>query len=208
VDKASPTVYVVDDDDSVRSTLIQMIRVSGYPVKAFSSANEFLIAPPPKRPTCLLLDVCMPGMDGLKLQEILRSSEDRDIPVIFLTGQGNVPDSVKAMKAGAVDFLLKPVLLSELQSSLRTAIEKDTRNITQKTASGRIKKLLGSLTPREYETFVLVAAGMPNKRVADRMAIAEKTVKVHRSRVMAKMKVRTFADLVRLAQDAGIKSPG
>ncbi|MFH0919951.1 MAG: response regulator [Fibrobacterota bacterium] len=204
MNKACPTVYLVDDDASIRNILSQLIQVSGYSVKAFASANEFLSAPPPKRPTCLVLDVCMPDLDGLKLQEILHSSEDRDIPIIFITGQGDIPISVKAMKAGAVDFLSKPVLLLELKSSLRAAIEKDTRNLLQNIKDSRIKKLLGSLTPREYDTFILVVTGMPNKQVANRLNIAEKTVKVHRSRVMAKMKVQTFADLVRLAQDAGI----
>jgi FixJ family two-component response regulator len=207
VSSARPAVYIVDDDESVRKGLSRLMRASGYAAQAFPSARAFLSAPRPVRPACLVLDICMPGMDGLELQETLQALEDRNIPVIFITGQGDIPMSVKAMKGGAVDFLPKPFTDRALLRAIRTAIDKDRSSLAAAARAAQVKELLRALTPREYEVFALVVTGMLNKQVAASLGISEKTVKVHRSRVMAKTKVRSFADLVRLAQEAGSKAP-
>lgn len=201
------TVYIVDDDASVRKSLDRLVRSAGYSAKAYSCAREFLDSPAANRPACLLLDICMPGMDGLVLQETMNSLENRAMPIIFITGHGDIPISVRAMKAGAVDFLLKPFNDTELLKAIKAAIKKDVIRLAKKTRGAEIKELLGTLTPREYEIFAFVVTGMLNKQIASTLDISEKTVKVHRSRVMAKMKAQSFADLVRLAQEAGIKSP-
>jgi FixJ family two-component response regulator len=202
-----PIVHIVDDDPSVRKSLCRLVRAHGYDARAFASADDFLKSAAPGGPSCLLLDVRMPGMDGMRLQEILNTMEDRNVPVIFITGHADVPTTVRAMKAGAVDFLQKPFNDTDLLKAVRSALEKDAGNIVKKTRAGEIKSLLRTLTPREHEIFALVATGMLNKQVAGRLGICEKTVKVHRGRVMAKMKAESFADLVRLAQEAGVKSP-
>jgi FixJ family two-component response regulator len=204
---AQSTIYIVDDDAAVRKSLCRLIGSAGYNPKAFPSAREFLDGPAVNRPACLVLDICMPGMDGLGLQETMNSLDNRAMPIIFITGHGDIPMSVQAMKAGAVDFLLKPFNDTELLKAIRTAIKKDAIQCAQKTRGAEIKELLGTLTPREYEIFAFVVTGMLNKQIASTLDISEKTVKVHRGRVMAKIKAQSFADLVRIAQEAGIKSP-
>jgi len=200
-------VYIVDDDPSVRKSLLRLVRAHGYAGRAFSSADEFLESDASGGPSCIVLDVRMPGMDGMKLQEVLNTMENRNVPVIFISGHADVPLSVKAMKAGAVDFLPKPFSDKELMGAIQAAIEKDKGNLAKETRAGEVKALIRTMTPREYEVFALVVTGMLNKQVASRLNITEKTVKVHRGRVMAKMKAETFADLVRLAQEAGVKAP-
>ena len=202
-----PVVHIVDDNPSVRKSLCRLVRAHSYDAKAYASADEFLKSPVPGGPSCLVLDVRMPGMDGMKLQEVLSTMEERKAPIIFITGHADVPMGVKAMKAGAVDFLQKPFDEKDLLKAVRSALEKDAGNIVKKTRAEEIKSLLRTLTPREHETFALVATGMPYKQIAVRLDISIKTVKVHRGRVMGKMKVESFADLVRLAQEAGVKSP-
>lgn len=203
---ARSTVYIVDDDASVRKSLGRLVRSAGYNDSVFSSAGEFLQGPLPTGPSCLVLDICMPGMDGLVLQETMNSPENRAMPIVFITGHGDVPQSVKAMKAGAIDFLSKPFNDTDLLDAIERALQKD-RQIKDKCAlKSGIEEKLDTLTPREKEVLRWVVTGMLNKQVAGKLGIAEKTVKVHRSRVMAKMKVRSFADLVRIAQEAGIKS--
>jgi RNA polymerase sigma factor (sigma-70 family) len=207
MDNAKPTIFIVDDDAVFRKSLCRSIRSLGYAEKAFSSADEFLKVGHPERPACLLLDYNMPGMNGLELQKTLHSSQDWDIPIIFITGEDDVPLSVKAMKGGAADFLPKPFKPEELLNAVRAAIEKNKENLVKKSRTAQIKQLLDDLTPREHEVLTLVVTGMLNKQVADRLNISEKTVKIHRARVMTKMKVQSLADLVRLAQEAGIHSP-
>ena len=149
----------------------------------------------------------MPGIDGLELQEKINSVEARSIPVIFITGHGNVPMGVKAMKAGAVDFLTKPFNDHELLNAIRTAIQKDEKARKKRARTSDIKERLDTCTPREREVMRWVVTGMLNKQVAGKLGITEKTIKVHRGRVMQKMKVQSFAELVRIVQESGIKSP-
>ena len=202
-----PEVYVVDDDDSVRKSLSRLIRSAGYRVKTFASALEFLASPDPEVPACLVLDVKMPGINGLELQETVNSLENHVIPIIFITGHGDIPMSVKAIKAGAMDFLTKPFNDDKLLSAISAALKKDVKNREELARAKTIKEKLGTLTPREFEVFKLVVTGMLNKQIAAKLGIVEKTVKVHRGRVMQKMQAASLAELVRFAHEAGIKSP-
>ncbi|MDD5675592.1 MAG: response regulator transcription factor [Chitinivibrionales bacterium] len=198
-----PVIYIVDDDASVRKGLGRLIRSAGYSVKTFSSAGEFLASSDPDGPACLVLDVSMPGINGLELQETVNSLESHQIPIIFITGHGDIPMSVKAMKAGAVDFLTKPFNDNELFKAIVAALKKDIKNRETLARASTIKQNIDTLTPREHEVFALVVTGMLNKQIAGRLGIAEKTVKVHRGRVMQKMQAGSVAELVRLAQDFG-----
>lgn len=204
---AQSTVYIVDDDASVRKSLRRLVGSAGYNAIPFSSAKEFLESPLPSGPSCLVLDICMPDMDGLQLQETINALDDRCIPIVFITGHGDVPMSVKALKGGAVDFLLKPFNDGDLFRAIQTALQKDRQIRGVRARKSDIRQLLDTLTPREREVMRLVVTGMLNKQVAGRLGVAEKTVKVHRGRVMKKMKVQSFAELVRIAQESGIKSP-
>jgi FixJ family two-component response regulator len=199
-------VFIVDDDPSVRSLLSKLIQSVGLRVEAFASSGEFLSQPPPSGPACLVLDVRMPGLSGLDLQERL-AQLGLDIPIIFITGFGNVPQSVRAMKAGAVDFLQKPFENQALLDAVNRALERDRSARLHYGEIHEIEARLATLTPREYEVFVRVAAGLANKQVADELGLSEKTVKIHRSHVMQKMEARTFADLVRMAERTNRKAP-
>jgi FixJ family two-component response regulator len=204
--KESPVVFIVDDDPAIRSLISKLIQSVGLRAQAFASSQEFLSQPPPSDPACLVLDVRMPGLSGLDLQERL-AQLGLDIPIIFITGFGNVPQSVRAMKAGAVDFLQKPFENQTLLDAVDRALERDR---TARLAHGEINEIearLATLTPREYEVFILVATGLANKQVADELGLSEKTVKIHRGHVMHKMEARTFADLVRMAEKAKRKAP-
>jgi FixJ family two-component response regulator len=204
--KESPVVFIVDDDPAIRSLISKLIQSVGLRAQAFASSQEFLSQPPPSDPACLVLDVRMPGLSGLDLQERL-AQLGLDIPIIFITGFGNVPQSVRAMKAGAVDFLQKPFENQTLLDAVDRALERDR---TARLAHGEINEIearLATLTPREYEVFILVATGLANKQVADELGLSEKTVKIHRGHVMQKMEARTFADLVRMAEKAKRKAP-
>jgi FixJ family two-component response regulator len=176
-------VFVVDDDPSIRSLLSKLIRSIGLRVEAFASSGEFLSQPPPAGPACLVLDVRMPGLSGLDLQERL-AQLGLDIPIIFITGFGNVPQSVRAMKAGAVDFLQKPFENQTLLDAVNRALERDRTARLRHEEIHEIEARLATLTPREYEVFNLVATGLANKQVADELGLSEKTVKIHRSHVM------------------------
>ena len=199
-------VYVVDDDPSIRSLLIKLIRSIGLPVEAFSSSQEFLSSARPEGPACLVLDVRLPGLSGLELQERLVQS-GVDIPVIFITGFGSIPQSVRAMKAGAVDFLEKPFENQALLDAVNRALDRSRASLGHHLELREISDRVTSLTPREHEVFVRVAAGLANKQVADELALSEKTVKIHRANVMRKMQARTFAELVRMAERLNLVPP-
>jgi FixJ family two-component response regulator len=197
------TVFVVDDDASVRKSLSRLISEAGYRVEAFTSPREFLAREPAAGPSCLVLDVRMPGATGLELQETLASAV-HEIPIIFITGHGDISMSVKAMKAGAVDFLTKPFAAKELLDAIQRAVAKDTRDLGTEARDDEIRARAKLLTPRESQVLALVVTGMLNKQIASELGIGEKTVKVHRARVMDKMQADSVATLVRLADALGI----
>lgn len=200
------TVFVIDDDDSVRTGLSRLIRSVGLDVEAYPSARAFLDCDAPDSPCCLLLDVRMPGLSGIELQEEL-ARRGWEMPIIFITGHGDVPMSVRAMKAGAVDFLQKPVNDQELLDAVHGAIERDRRARAARSERQAVQRLADTLTPREREVLALVVTGMLNKHVAAQLGTSEKTVKVHRARVMHKMQAGSLAELVRLADRIGITPP-
>jgi FixJ family two-component response regulator len=200
------TVFIVDDDPSFRDSLQFLLESVGLEVRIFSSAQEFLAAADPEAPGCLLLDVRMPGMSGLDLQNELANAEI-SLPIIFITGHGTVPMSVQAMKAGAVDFLQKPFDEQDLLNAVNQAIEQDRQTRLERDALREIQKRIESLTPREYEVFTLLVSGMLNKQVAYRLGTTERTIKAHRSRIMEKMEADSLADLVRHAEKMGVGKP-
>ena len=197
-------VFVVDDDASIRRALERLIRSVDLAVESFASAKELLGRKPPDGPGCIVTDVRMPGLSGLDLQKELASA-GLDLPVIFLTGHGTIPMSVRAMKAGAVDFLQKPVDDQVLLDTIHQAIELDRQTRTQRARQDQLEQRLESLTPREREVFALVVQGLLNKQVAGELGTSEKTVKVHRARVMQKMEADSLADLVRMGERVGIR---
>lgn len=199
-----PVVFVVDDEKAVRKSLARLIKSVGLNVQAFSSAREFLESDPSDSPSCLVLDVRMPGLSGLDLQNEL-DNIGYNIPIIFITGYGDIPMSVRTMKRGATDFLTKPVNEQDLLDAIHRAIEKDKQTRRQKDEIGGIQQRVDSLTPREREVFSLVVTGMLNKQIAHDLGMSEKTVKVHRARVMGKMQAGSLAELVRLALKVGIR---
>ena len=197
------TVFVVDDEPSVRKALARLLKSAGHRVETFGSAEEFLRCPQRKGPGCLILDFQMPGQTGLELQKVLAEGEDA-LPVIFVSGHSDIPISVKAMKAGAVDFLTKPFQGTELLEAVRLSLAKDrAARVTRKEVED-IRRRLHTLTTREREVLPSVVAGKLNKQIAYELGISEKTVKVHRGRVMAKMRADSVAELVHLAERIGI----
>ena len=199
----SPIVYVVDDDPSVRRSLARLIRSEGFRVETFAQAQDFLDQKEGTDPSCLVLDVNLPGRSGLDLQREL-SSRGYSMPIVFITGYGNIPMTVQAMKGGAVEFLEKPVDHQVLLNAIRQAIKKDRQMKRQFNEINEIRQRLATLTPREKEVLPLVVSGMLNKQVAFKLGTTEKTIKVHRARIMEKMGADSLADLVRLAQKGGI----
>ena len=197
-----PTVFVVDDDAAVLKSLSRLLRSAGLAVATFSSPRQFLDRHDPDTPGCLVLDVAMPGLNGLELQQALIAS-GHELPIIFLTGHGDIPMTVQAMKRGAVDFLTKPVNDENLLKAIRVAIEKDRLQRQARANVTEIQQRLATLTPREREVLQHVISGQLNKQIAADLGTVEKTVKVHRARVMQKMKVQSVAELVRLAERAG-----
>jgi FixJ family two-component response regulator len=198
-----PIVFVVDDDKAVRKSLERLIKSVGLTVEAFSSAREFLERDPSDGPSCLVLDVRMPGLSGLDLQKEL-GKMDYTIPIIFITGYGDIPMSVQTIKRGAIDFLTKPINDQDLLDAIHRAIEQDKRIRGEQYEIETIKQRVDSLTPREREVFSLVVTGMLNKQIAHDLRMSEKTVKTHRSKVMDKMQASSLAELVRLALKVGI----
>jgi len=195
---ATPIVFVVDDDISVRESLELLIRCAGWQPETFASAQEFLARPRLLVPSCLVLDVTLPGLNGLDLQK--RIAVDRiDMPIIFITGYGDVPTTVQAMKAGAVEFLTKPFGDDVLLSAIRHAIDRSRAALGHEAEMQVLRDRYASLTPREREVMALVASGLLNKQVGSELGISEITVKAHRGQVTRKMKADSIADLVNMA---------
>lgn len=197
------TIFVVDDDAAVLKSMGRILRAANVEARTFQSPVDFLANHDPDIPGCVLLDVAMPALDGLQLQNEL-SEHGIDRPIIFITGQGDIPTSVRAMKAGAVDFLTKPVKAEHLLNAITRALERDAQIRHEREVRGSIEARLKHLTPREREVLSHVIAGRLNKQIAGDLGTVEKTIKVHRGRMMSKMGVRTVADLVRIAAQAGI----
>ena len=196
----APIVHVVDDDDSVRTAVMRVLRAAGYEARGYASAGEFLLERSDgDAPGCAVLDVSMPGPSGLDLQKAL-AQRDVPVPVVFLTGHGDIPMSVRAMKAGAVDFLTKPVKKEALLAAVTAALARDAETRAGHDRLRALRERYGTLTPREREVFAGVVAGRLNKQIARELDAGERTVKAHRAQVMEKMQVRTVAELVRIAE--------
>lgn len=198
------TTFLVDDDAGVLKALSRLLRAAGYEARTYSSPQHFLDEHDPSVPGCAVLDLAMPGLDGLALQERLAAA-GTERPIIFLTGNGSIPSSVQAMKAGAVDFLTKPVARHQLLAAVERAAERDAQARQARADRQSIENRLATLTPREREVLQHVVAGRLNKQIAAALGTVEKTIKVHRGRMMAKLGVRNVAELVRLAERAGLR---
>jgi FixJ family two-component response regulator len=203
---AAPLVLVVDDDPSVRKSLSRLLASADYAVEAFASAGEFLARGPHPGPCCLVLDVKMPGLTGIQLQEMLAAT-GRRMSIVFVSGHADVPTSVKAMKAGAVDLLTKPVDVRDLIAAIQRAMTRDEHERATETRLAEVRRRVAMLTVRETEVFARVVTGMLNKQIGAALGIGEKTVKVHRARVMEKMQAGSVAELVRLADEVGVTVP-
>jgi RNA polymerase sigma factor (sigma-70 family) len=203
VNDATPHVFIVDDDDAVRRALTRLLCAAGHRVKAYASARSFLDGDVRAQhgPACLVLDVFLPGLSGLELQRALSEKHDT-LPIIFVTGHGDIPMTVSAMKAGATDFLAKPVNDVALLKAIDAALARSEDALKDRIEMDSIQQRLQRLTPREREVLVLVVSGLLNKQVASELGTVEKTIKVHRARVMEKMEAGSFAELVRMSDRA------
>jgi FixJ family two-component response regulator len=200
----TPIVFVVDDDVSVRESLELLLQSAGWQGETFASAQEFLSRPRPAAPSCLVLDVTLPGLNGLELQQQLATRTD--MPIIFISGHGDVPMTVQAMKAGASEFLTKPIDDDLLLNAIRVAVERSRAALRLDSELRALKNCYESLTPREREVMALVVAGLLNKQVGGELGISEITVKAHRGHVMRKMKADSLPDLVTMAGRLGLPS--
>jgi FixJ family two-component response regulator len=201
---ATPIVFIVDDDVSVRTALAALIDSAGWLPETFGSAQEFLRRPRAAAPSCLVLDVSLPDIDGLELQR--RVATDRtDMPIIFISGYGDVPMTVRAMKAGAVEFLMKPFKDDVLLGAIRSAIERSVTALREESETQLLRSRKASLTPREREVMALVVSGLLNKQVGGELGISEITVKAHRGRMMRKMKAESLPALVTMAWRLGVR---
>ena len=199
VSALTPTVHVVDDEESIRTSLSRLLTAAGIPAKTYRSADEYIATCPPQAAGCVLLDLSMPGCTGLELQEKLGAGS-RALPIIFLTGNGDVPSSVRAMKSGAVDFLTKPVAKAKLLTAIQAAFAQDEAARQHQAVQLDLRHRLSRLTPREEEVIQLVARGLLNKQIAAQLGTVEKTVKVHRARALAKLEINSVAELVMLLE--------
>src|SRR5262244_2237424 len=201
--KTHDTVFVVDDDAAVREALQSLLRSVGLRVTTFASAREFLTSQHPEAPACLVLDVRLPGLSGLDLQRELAAAEI-DLPIIFITGHGDIPMTVRAMKAGAVEFLTKPFRDQDLLDAIAQALDRDRAARARRAGLAELRERHEQLTPREREVMDLVVSGLLNKQIAAALGVSEITIKVHRGQVMQKMGAESVADLVRMADKLGI----
>ena len=199
-----PVVFVVDDDASMRRAVSNLIRSVGFRAEAFATAQEFLAVNPPDAPSCLILDVRLPQISGLDIQAELIKTQ-KQLPIIFITGYGDIPMSVKAMKAGAVEFLTKPFRDQDLLDAVTIALDRSRLNRTNEKAATELRAKFQKLTPREQEVMALVTGGFLNKQIAAELGVSEITVKVHRGNVMKKFGVKSLADLVKMADTLGIR---
>jgi FixJ family two-component response regulator len=199
VSTTPPLIHVVDDDESLRTALLRLLTAAGFEARGYASTGEFLLHPQPDRSGCVLLDLRMPGPSGLDLQDAMRDHAI-DLPIIFLTGHADVRSTIRAMKSGAVDFLEKPVDRDTLLGALALALARDLQGRTLRGRSQELRARFALLTPRERDIFERVVDGKGNKTIADELGIAERTVKVHRSQMMAKLGVGSSAELGRLAE--------
>ena len=200
---AAPTVFIVDDDDSVREALEGLLESAGWSVRGFASAEAFLDHPPASEPHCLVLDVGLPALSGLELQDRV-AGERREMPIIFVTGNGDVPMSVRAMKAGAAEFLTKPFGEMELLAAVEAAIDRSRRTVEDMAALLVLRERYEALSRRERQVMALVATGLSNKHVGAALGISDITVKAHRGRMMEKMQARSLADLVNISASLGL----
>jgi FixJ family two-component response regulator len=198
------TVYIIDDDPSARRGLTRMVRAAGFHAMSFASAQDFLESGQCDEPGCIILDVRMPEMTGPELQEELEKADCR-IPIIFLSGHGDVPTAARAMKNGAVDFLTKPVDKNDLLEAIRVSLAKDIENSRQQTEINSLREQFESLTSREFEVMTYVITGILNKQIADELGITEDTVKIHRGRAMQKLGIVSVAELVRICEKVGVE---
>jgi FixJ family two-component response regulator len=203
---ATSTVFVVDDDISVRESLESLIRSEGWQPQTFSSAQHFLSHPRTPVPSCLILDISMPGLNGLELQKLV-AVQHPEMPIIFITGHGDVPKTVQAMKAGAVEFLTKPFDYDVLLRAIRQGLDRSQLALSQQDEMKGLWDRYRSLSPREREVMTLVVSGLLNKQVGGELCISEITVKAHRGRVMRKMRADSLPELVRMAGKLGLSSP-
>ncbi|MCW5555714.1 MAG: response regulator transcription factor [Verrucomicrobiae bacterium] len=203
MNSGKPTVFVVDDDASFLTAITRLLRAGNYSYQTFTSATEFLKTPPMDEPGCIIVDLHMPGPSGLELQDTLEKGGN-PLPIIFLTGHGDIPTSVHALKQGAEDFLTKPVKRATLFAAIERALARDAREREQRSRRRELRARFGALTPREREVLSHVVRGQLNKQIAGDLDASERTIKAHRANIMAKLQVRSVAELVRLSQEAGI----
>jgi len=200
-----PIIFVVDDDNAFRESISRLLRAGGYAVQAFGSAMEFLQWPRADAPGCVLLDLDMPGLSGLDVQSALARSEN-PLPVVFLTGKGDIPTTVHAMRAGADDFLTKPARKEVVFAAVKRALARDTEARAQRTRRRELRARFEALTPREREVLTHVLSGQLNKQIAFDLDTSERTIKAHRANLMAKLKVQSVAELAHLAHEAGMNA--